>query len=384
MRILMVIERYIPIWGGAENQLRQLIPHLCSKGCEVEVVTRRWDASLAAREAIDSVSVHRLGIPGTGIIPTLLFTLALFWFLLTKGRKFEVLHSHGVVNMGVLCRLACFFTGRVNVAKIATAGKILPLQGKISGKILLAIFKKCHAIAAISEEIREELRIIKTPPHRIFTTTNGVDCHRFQPGSAEEKLKLREAAGFKADDRIVLFSGRLVHRKGLDTLIKAWPEVTTSAPDTQLVIVGSGRNQPDSIEQEMITRVQQLGIKNIHFRGETTHPAKYLAMADIFAFPSRLEGFPNALMEAMAGGLPTVATTIGGVIDLITDQKTGLLIPPEDHHLLAGQILSLLNNPEKARILGQNGRRLMLEKYSFESICSDYFSLYNRIIKEAR
>ncbi|MDH3347778.1 MAG: glycosyltransferase family 4 protein [Desulfobulbaceae bacterium] len=382
MRILMVIERYIPIWGGAENQLRQLIPHLTHKGCKVEVVTRRWDNSLSALEQVDGIKVHRLGIPGTGVLPTVVFILSLFLFLLTKGRHFEIFHSHGVVNMGVLCRLACMVTGKVNVAKIATAGKIIPLQQGILGKILLNIFKKSDAIAAISKEIQEELYTVATKPDHIFATTNGVDCTRFHPPTQKEKIGLRNKNGFTEIDRIVLFSGRLVHRKGLDTLIKAWPEILKNIPKAHLVIVGSGRNQPDSIEEEMVKFKSDHQLANIHFMGETTRPEKFLALADIFAFPSRLEGFPNALMEAMASGLPTVATSIGGVTDLIKDNINGLLIPPDDHKQLAQKIISLLNDSNTAHSFGAQARQLMLKKYSFKSICADYFSLYERIINK--
>lgn len=107
----MVTERYIPIWGGAENQLRQLLPYLVRSGREVAVVTRRWSRDLPSSEVVDELPVHRLGIPGTSPLATLLFITHLFFFFITTGRKCDWYHSHGAVKMGAICRIGAICSG---------------------------------------------------------------------------------------------------------------------------------------------------------------------------------------------------------------------------------------------------------------------------------
>ena len=124
MKVLMVIERYSPIWGGAENQLRELCLHLVQNACEVSVVTRRWEWGMPARDLVDGVPVRRVGLSLGNIHGSLAFAVALFWYLLKHGRKTDIIHSHGAAALGGLCTLAARLTGSRCVAKIATAGRI--------------------------------------------------------------------------------------------------------------------------------------------------------------------------------------------------------------------------------------------------------------------
>ncbi len=379
MIVLMVSERYLPVWGGAENQLRQLIPHLVSQGVRVEIVTRRWHHDMARLEEIDTTRVHRLGIPGTGGLRTVFFVAALFFFLLRNAKRFQIYHSHGAVNMGALCRAAGVLTGRKNVAKIASAGRIQRLAAKLSGKPVLALFKQSDAIIAMTPEIRGELVAINTSAERIHCITNGVDCSRFTPLADAQKQAWREEHGFLPEERVVLFLSRLVPGKGLRVLLDAWPAVYEKHPDCRLLIVGSGKDQPASIEQEVHEKVQRQGLANVRFAGETERPEAYLGGADIFVFPSRQEGFPNALMEAMAAGLPLVASRIGGVAELISDGGNGSLFQSGNSRDLAEKVVQLLDDPPLAREMGQQARQTVLDNFSFTRVASRYVALYNSL-----
>ena len=325
MNVLMVIERYTPIWGGAENQLRQLIPHLENCGCKIKVVTRRWHKHLHEKEVIDGVEVARIGIPGTGIFSTVIFIHSLIIYIIKNHNKIDFLHSHGAVNMGALCSLLAMIFNFSNVAKIATAGKVLDLRNKFSGRLILWFLKRSDAIIAMTEEIEQELKAIGTPIEKIFKITNGVDTKRFRPSDKIERDNWRNYHGVSENRRVVLFSSRLVYRKGLDILFAAWPEINESCPDTILMILGSGKGQPDSVEKEIRAFVSDNQIKNVIFLGESDYPEYVLGAADVFIFPSRKEGFPNALMEAMASNLPVIASKIGGNVDLVVDNETGII-----------------------------------------------------------
>jgi len=379
MKIKMLTERYFPIWGGAENQLRQLLPYLSREGFHVEVITRRWRKEMQRTEYIDGTMVRRIGIPGEGLLPTILFVLMLGVYLIGKSPSIDVIHTHGAVAMAALGRFFAMITGKVNVAKIATAGRILKYRQSLTGRVILFWFKRSDAIICMSDEVLEELANTNVPSQSIFRIENAVDGNRFKPMSVDKRKEWRSKRGFEEKTPLVIFSGRLVPRKGLDILIDAWCRVIKKYPDTHLLIIGSGNFQPDSIETQMQLKVDSENIGNIHFEGETDSPESYLGVADIFVFPSRREGFPNALLEAMASGLSPVASEIGGVVDLIKNGKTGLLFPPEDSQTMADKIQFLLNNPEVRVRIGQKARTHVLENYTFDRVAEQYCQLYENI-----
>lgn len=382
MNILMVTERYIPIWGGAENQLRQLAPHLEDKGCRVEIVTRRWHSEMTRQETIDGISVHRLGIPGNSWFATTAFVLSLVFFFLRDKNNVAVYHSHGAVNMGALCHLIAFLQRKKNVAKIASAGKIPALNHTFSGRLFLAMFKRSHAIICMTDEIRSELQEIRTPEESIFRITNGVDGIRFSRYSENQRLKWKVEQGLKATSRVVLFSSRIVTGKGLDVLVAAWEDVYEQYPECWLFIVGSGKDQPNSIESQMQVLVKKKKLQQVRFVGETDAPENYLGVADLFVFPSRHEGFPNALMEAMAAGLPVIASRIGGVTDLVQAEVNGILFESGNSVDLSRQMIEYLGQPDLLSKIGQQARLDVLAKYSFPSIASQYMTLYDELLGE--
>lgn len=244
------------------------------------------------------------------------------------------------------------------------------------------MFKKSNAIICMTDEIRSELEAINTPDELIYSLTNGVDGNRFQKYAKEKCTEWRSAQGLMPTDRVVLFSSRLVAGKGLDILLAAWNTIYEQYPDCWLFVVGSGKDQPDSIEQQMRSLADQEGLLRIKFVGETDSPESYLGMADLFVFPSRHEGFPNALMEAMAVGLPVLASRIGGVIDLVEENVTAVLFESENSGDLARQLDFCLARPDYLKTIGKQARLHMLKNYSFELIASQYVSLYKDLLGE--
>ena len=380
MKILMVTEIYLPIWGGAENQLRQLIPHLVERGCQVSIVTRRWHGDWPTEDVIDAVKVSRLGIPGRSVFATIMFTLSLLKFVVSKREQIDIIHSHGAVNMGAICSVMALMSGKRNVAKIATAGKIGPHSKGFVGAIILGLFKKSGAIISMTNEIDHELYGIGAKTEKIHRITNGVDVQRFHPGDSEEKQLWRQQHDLEKDAVIVLFSSRLVYRKGLDVLLEAWPAVVSVHSRAHLVIVGSGEDQSDSTEQEMRALVRDRKIPHVLFYGAVEQPESLLKVADVFVFPSRKEGFPNALMEAMAAGLPVLASDIGGVRPLIENGKTGFIFSCGNSAELGEKLTDVLGQLEKCRCVGTRARERMVKYHSFGETAEKYVSLYRSLL----
>jgi glycosyltransferase involved in cell wall biosynthesis len=379
MNILMVTERYIPIWGGAENQLRQLAPHLIKRGSKVEIVTRRWRKEMPAQELISGIMVYRVGIPGTSLSAKIIFISSLFLFMFRAGSRIDIYHSHGAVHMGALCALIQFLRKKKNVAKIATAGKIPRLLSTWSGRLSLAMLKRSSAIISMTGEIEQELKSINTLKSVIYSIPNGVDCSRFHPSPSVERKEWKMNNKLPPESLLICFSSRLVFRKGLDVLLDAWARIVHFVPEAFLLVVGSGENQPDSVEEAMCERIAKEKWKNVRFTGETQRPEEFLSKVDLFIFPSREEGFPNALMEAMASRLPCVASKIGGVEALISDNENGVLFESENSDDLAKKCVDLIHDRKKRENMGENARRHMLTYYSFEAISEKYIGLYQSL-----
>lgn len=380
MRVIMLIDRYAPIWGGAENQLRQLIERLNSCDMVCRVVTRRWTPDLPGKGKVDGVDVFRIGIPGKHLFATLTYAVSVLSYLLVNRSKWDIVHTHGAAALGVLGASAACLCRKKSVVKIATAGKIGQMKKIPFGETLLGILRKASAVVALSKEIEGELVSIEIAPNVIRSIQNGVDTNHFFPASPEQKVNLRKKLAIPPDAVVSVFCGRIVERKGLDLILVIWEEIVKEHPDNYLCIAGSGNMQKDSKEEECREYVRKHSLNNVMFLGEVKDPLEVLQAADIFLFPSRREGFPNALLEAMAAELPVVANDIGGVADLVTDNVSGLLVRREDTAMLCSRIRRLAGSKELRAKLGREARRSVTESFSIELISSKYESLYREIL----
>jgi glycosyltransferase involved in cell wall biosynthesis len=379
----MVIERYHPIWGGSENQLRALCASLLQQGLSLCVVTRRWEEAWPEHEVVDGIPVYRVGIGGTGTWSTTCYVLATLAFLLRRGGPEVVFHSHGAVALGALTRVAAWLRKAATVAKIATAGKVPGRQASLASRSIFAIFAQTDAIVAISDEIAEELARWRVRENSIRRIPNGVDTQRFRPYGAGDRRGWRLNQGIGPDDPVIVFSGRLVQRKGVAVLFDAWPAVLQQHPDAFLAILGTGDFQPDSVEPELRRRVEHGGLSRVALMGSVERPEDCLCIADVFVFPSLLEGFPNALLEGMAAGAACVATDIGGNREIVCSSDYGVLVPPADSEALGKAICGLLSDRVRIESLQRNGRAFVEKTFSLKFVSSEYVRLYRELPQSA-
>ena len=376
----MVAERYVPIWGGAENQLRQLLPHLRARGIEPCVVTRRWLKSMPRSEMLNDVPVNRLGIPGDSPVANSVFVAHLLLFLVRNPVNADIYHGHSAAALGVLLVVSAPLARVATVAKIATPGRVRWLARIRCGRVLLNIFKYIGAAIALSNESETELRGAGIDPERIARIPNAVDTRRFKPASDDARRAWRQTQGLGATDLIVVFSGRLVRRKGVDLLIETWRSVEREIPHAHLFILGDGANQSDSVEDELKTQASNRGLARAHFVGQVEAVSEYLAIADVFVFPSLQEGCPNALLEAMAAGLGVVASRIGGNTDLVDHRKQGLLHDAEDVDGLRENLLSMLSDSVLRQDCGRRARERVRRENDFRAVAERYDALYRDLV----
>jgi glycosyltransferase involved in cell wall biosynthesis len=231
-------------------------------------------------------------------------------------------------------------------------------------------------IVAVSAQVEAELVGYGLSPERIVKIPNGVDLRRFCPAESREAIK--RSLGLRG--QIVTFTGRLDPQKGVVSLLHAWQAVAKLRQDASLLVLGKG---PQEIELKDLAQHLDLSARII-FCGEQPDVLPYLQASDIFVLPSVAEGMPNALLEAMACGLPCVATRIGGNEELITDGINGLLVDPHDPSGLSRALMGLLDHSAEAARLGREARRTIETTYSMARVADDYVRLYQTMLRDHR
>jgi glycosyltransferase involved in cell wall biosynthesis len=210
-------------------------------------------------------------------------------------------------------------------------------------------------------------------PEKLRVIHNGVDTEKFQRARRDRE---RLFPGTQSQTLVVLVGNMHTDVKGHPWLIAAAPAVLQEFPNTQFVFAGDG-DARSVFEKQVAT----LGMhSNFKFLGRRNDIPDVLASCDIAVLPSRAEGLPNAVLEYMAAGLPTIASRVGGNAELVEDGVTGLLVPAENSEALATALLRLMRDPEGARRMALNGQKMAIENYSFERLIREVDSLYTELL----
>jgi len=209
-------------------------------------------------------------------------------------------------------------------------------------------------------------------PDKIEVIPNGRDMSVFEKVTPAEDV---ESLRSNSDAKIVGTVGRLIERKGHQDLLTAWKGILSEHNNTELVIVGSGRER-EAIED----RASDLDISSsVHLLGTRRDVPEVLEALDIFVFPSHFEGLPGALIEAMASGLPTVATNVDGNAELIEHGTSGLLVPAKEPTQLADGLITLLLDTDRCEKYGNVARKRAISNYSNEKVVTKFEQLYRQL-----
>jgi len=380
-KICMLMNRFYPIIGGSEAQAQQLSERLISRGVRVFILTRRISAELEKFEYVGRIPVYRVGLRGIGRFSEYSMVFATWRFLSRRIPDFDILFSRSPTALSNL--LAIPFVKRFEkkvVIRPAGSGDIVRLRNSKFSSLKCKWFKMADAFIAINSEIVKELSSLGVPKSRVCFISNGVDTGRFAPPTSNGKaLKKRKLS--LPENTIISFSGRLVWHKGLDVLLRAWEDVLREFPqEAHLIFLGSGSLQKDSCEQELRNFVQNHNLSSsVSFQGNVSNIEEYLQASDIYVFPSRKEGSPNALLEAMASGLPTIATRIGGVGDILKDKFNGILVDVDKPRQISEAIIFLMRNKEYAVRLGMNARTFVEKNCSLDIITERYIKFFDML-----
>lgn len=389
-RVLFLTESFWPVLGGGETHIRDLSRRLVAAGFGAEVVTRRTDASWPAAEHLDGVAVVRVGPSGAGPRGKYAMVPRVLGALRKAARRCDVLVVRGTRVLGLPGLVAGAWANRPVVlqpevngemsGEVYTWGTALdrPLpRVVVSGAVRVrnGLLRDAAAGVAMSALIAREFAAAGFPAGRVRHIPHGVDTRRFRPRGAEEKAALRVRLGLPADATIVAYTGRLLRGKGLETLVDAFARLE---PPTHLLIVGSGAGQVLSVEEALRARVAQAGLApRATFAGRVDAVEDWLGASDLFAFPSEFEALGLSLIEATACGLACIGSRTGGIVDVIDDGRSGLLVPPGDVEALADALRALLDDPARRAALGAAGRAIALARFDADLSFDRYRALFS-------
>ncbi len=227
-----------------------------------------------------------------------------------------------------------------------------------------------HAYVAVSPELLDLAKALRAcNPAKLRVIENGIDVDRFDT-SPDARRAAREALGLPQDAFVIGAVGRLSPEKEFPWLVRT--SAPLLGPDVRLVIVGGGAQEAAVRAQVSQHQVEPF----VLLPGARNDVPRYVAAMDVFALSSSMEGLPLAVLEAMAAGLPVVATAVGGLPNLIDDGQTGFLVPPGDENAMRDRLRALRADPALARAVGQRGRALARARYSRDQMVHRYLTLY--------
>lgn len=378
-KILIFSTSYLPSIGGAELAVRHITDQL--PGYAFDLITARTSPSLATEERMGNVRVFRVGSPAmlfNFLVPKVLFPLLAFRAaraLTKRAGGYDIVFASQASQAGGAAYMYKKFFPRVKLLCNLQEGQKLEQQNIIKRFFRKKIIQNSDIIVTISNYLKDVAIANGAPPASMRIIPNGVDDNFFSVVDVRESDELKQKLGIATNKRVIISASRLVHKNGLDTLIRALPLCTT--PAIKLILVGDGKDR-----EKLNALARQLGVQeNILFVGSVPHDTlpSYLHIADVFARLSRSEGLGSAFLEAMASRVPIVGTPVGGIKDFLKDRETGMECPPNDPVSTARAIDALLQDAILKNHIVAQAYHVVEKKYRWDLIAQQYDHIFSTI-----
>ena len=371
--VVMLTASFHPHLGGAERQALALSKALARKGVPVRILTRRLPGT-EARGAVEGIPVRRLPAPGSGFLNSAVFLAGSLAWLVLHAPEFDAVHVHLAGSPALAAALVGRLTGKTVVVKIGGGrgiGEVAVSSRSWAGRLKLALLGLLEPrFVAVTEDLALELAEHSLGPAQVVP--NGVDVEAFRPAGPSEKEELRRRWGLE-EGPAFLYMGRLAVEKRLPAFAASFGRAAAGhAPKPRLVAAGSGPEE-GALKAAAAAAGVELTLLPVQ-----EDPAPLYRACDAFVLPSVSEGLSNALLEAMASGLPVVASRVGGTAEAVEDGVSGLLFDPADPAAEEGAVRRLLDEPGLAARMGAAARARALSRYSLDAVAERYLKLYNR------
>ena len=381
--------------------------HIASPGTEVSVLTA-WDPEWNRRPNDHTVdlrtyryvwpdSLHILGysrtIEGNVRFRKRVFALSPLLFLfawrafrnLVREKRPDVLHAHWILPNGFIAGQVAKETGIPLLIQLHGSDVFTAEKNPVFRRMARFAAAQASCIVSPSPDLAARLGALGVDTRKIVLVPNAVESGFCQGVGATEVETLRKRLNIPSDRRVALAMGRMVHVKGFAFLLDAFSRVADEFPDVTLVLAGGG-----VLYEEMRRRANDLGLTDrVIMPGPVSREdvPVYFRMADLFVVPSirhesgAVDGLPVVIPEAMASGLPIIASAVGGIPVLVRDGCNGILVPERDPSALADALRRLLSDGKLCRDYGERARRIVECSVNYDRVADHFTLLYREIAR---
>lgn len=377
MHICMVAPEFPPNCAGVGYYVYHLSNKLIELGNDVTVITRgSWEK--VKSENLNGIKVYKVRFFPLPPVHVKIhgYFLNKFFSKTFDENSFDIIHYHSPLVPRI----------NTDLPSIVTFHSCWKTESKEYNKIIdfhsfyvrmfyrffvrdeMNSIKNADKIITVSHKVASDLsNFYELDINEITVVGNGVDVNSFKPNPKIDREKFS-----------ILYTGRLVYRKGLVDFVKSAEHVIKKYPDASFILTGNGGLRP-ALEK----MIRNLGLENnFSFLGFITQDEliKYSQKSTIYVLLSYYEGLPTTVLEAMACGMPVVATNIPGTNEVITDGKTGLLVPPRNPRAVADAIVKLLKDEKLRKKMSEAGRLHIERVFSWDIIAENILEMYEKCI----
>jgi glycosyltransferase involved in cell wall biosynthesis len=399
MKVAIVTPEFLPNWGGIGTYTAQLAKHLPSD-YDVHVISlsrgKKEERREGPPEITDRITLHTLGNAKDTFMYNSQFQVNLWrnFRSLQAKHNFDVLHANHAqmpdiflkllgqevpsittVHTTIISQRAGTKRANLGLRHIERSEKMTYLLFPALSMTERVYLKRCRNIIFVSEYIRGLFEATFGSPECSRVIHNGVDTSMFKPRDREECLeRFPELDGL---EDILLFSGRMIALKGLDTAIAAFSRIVRDT-NAHLVLAGVGNFEPwrRMLQENGVPEPRYVFLSQVPYR---KMPYLY-PLASAFVLPSYSESFPMTVLEAMASGLPVIASRVGGIPEMIRDKQDGCLFEPGNPLALADGVIKLLSDRALADRIGKSARNRTLDEFSAARMAAMTSEAYKEVV----
>lgn len=372
--------------GGLAAHVQGLARALAARGHKVTVLSQ--DGGVPREHEDQGVHVVRVGATPVRSPDFLGYVHQLNHLMLAKslelvqqGRRFDIVHAHDWIvafaASGLKQALRRPLIATMHATEFGRNNGLHNDEQRHISDIEWWLIYEAWRVVVCSFAMQSELaHVFQVPPDKVRVIPNGIDVSGMQV-RRDMELRRRYAAD---DEEIVIFVGRLVWEKGVDTLLYALRQLVTVRPKVKLIVAGRG-----PIKEEMEGLAGRLGIAgHVHFAGHVDAETRDLlyGIADVAAFPSRYEPFGIVALEAMAAGLPVVVGDVGGLKEIVGADEVGLRIAPSSPGALSAALLTLLDDRRRAQAMARRAKEKVQRVFTWSSVAARTEQVYAEVLRE--
>jgi N-acetyl-alpha-D-glucosaminyl L-malate synthase BshA len=365
-----------PTYGGSGVVATELGGELARRGHEVHFISYEPPARFTC--CVEGLCFHEVETISYPLFkhPPYLLAMASKMAEVARAAELDLIHVHYAIPHTVSASLARDILGRRGIAIVTTLhGTDITIVGREPAYFPVVQFalRDSDGVTAVSQSLAEETRETFRHDGHIEVIPNFVDPERFSPdagGDARERFAA-------PDEKVIVHVSNFRPVKNPTDVVRVFARVAAEVP-ARLVMVGDG---PEVCRSRELASALGVGDR-VRFLGETPDVARVLACADLFLLPSSQESFGLAALEAMACGVPVIATRVGGVPEVVSDGETGLLFEPGDMDAMARSAVKLLRSEQDLRRMGDAARGRVIETFTPDEIVPKYEAFYEKVLAE--